>query len=80
MGVTRLEVYNFVYNVPPTNNKLYERTNCTIQKIVLIDQQLKVLGIDTHLVMIKFVQQGKSLYMVKFTNFKYLINKICSKS
>ena len=38
MGVTSLEVYNTVYNITEKNNKL---------KILLNDQQLKSLNVDT---------------------------------
>ena len=41
MGVTSLEVYNAVYIIPSTNNKL---------EIRLTEQQPKELGIDTELV------------------------------
>ena len=40
MGVTSLEVYNTVYNITTSNNKL---------QFVPTDQQLKELGIDTQL-------------------------------
>ena len=42
MEITSLEVYNTVYNITEKNNKL---------KILLNDQQLKSLNIDTQLVM-----------------------------
>ena len=42
MGVTSLEVYNTVYNITEKNNKL---------KILLKDEQLKSLNVDTQLVM-----------------------------
>ena len=42
MGVTSLEVYNTVYNIPPINNKL---------EYYLTEQQLKSLNVDTQLVM-----------------------------
>ena len=42
MGVTSLEVYNTVYNITEKNNKL---------QILLKDEQLKSLNIDTQLVM-----------------------------
>ena len=42
MGVTSLEVYNTVYNITDKNNKL---------KILLKDEQLKSLNVDTQLVM-----------------------------
>ena len=42
MGVTSLEVYNTVYNITERNNKL---------KILLKDEQLKSLNVDTQLVM-----------------------------
>ena len=42
MGVTSLEVYNTVYNITEKNNKL---------QIILNDQQLKSLNVDTQLVM-----------------------------
>ena len=42
MGVTSLEVYNTVYNITENNNKL---------KILLKDEQLKSLNVDTQLVM-----------------------------
>ena len=43
-----------------------------IQKSLLIEQQLKALGIDTQLVMIKLFHQRKGLCMVKFINSKFL--------
>ena len=42
MGVTSLEVYNTVYNITEKNNKL---------KILLKDEQLKSLNVDTQLVL-----------------------------
>ena len=42
MGVTSLEVYNTVYNITEKNNKT---------KILLKDEQLKSLNVDTQLVM-----------------------------
>ena len=42
MGVTSLEVYNTVYNITEKNNRL---------KILLKDEQLKSLNVDTQLVM-----------------------------
>ena len=42
MGVTSLEVYNTVYNITEKNNKF---------KILLKDEQLKSLNVDTQLVM-----------------------------
>ena len=42
MGVTSLEVYNTIYNITEKNNKL---------KILLKDEQLKSLNVDTQLVM-----------------------------
>ena len=42
MGVTSLEVYNTVYNITEKNNKL---------EILLKDEQLKSLNVDTQLVM-----------------------------
>ena len=42
MGVTSLEVYNTLYNITEKNNKL---------KILLKDEQLKSLNVDTQLVM-----------------------------
>ena len=51
MEVTSLKVYNTVYNITPINNK---------RKILLKDEQLKSLNIDTRLVM-KFEFYIKSL-------------------
>ena len=42
MGVTSLEVYNSIYNITPINKKL---------EILLKDEQLKSLYVDTRLVM-----------------------------
>ena len=42
MGITTLEVYNTVYNITEKNNKF---------KILLKDEQLKSLNVDTQFVM-----------------------------
>ena len=54
MGVTSLEVYNTVYNITETNNKL---------QIILNDQQLKELNLDSGLIL--FVED---LYITYFSN------------
>ena len=54
MGVTSLQVYNTVYNITNSNNKL---------EIVLNDQQLKELNLDSELLM--FVENLYKSYFVK---------------
>ena len=58
MGVTSLEVYNTVYNITEKNNKL---------KILLKDEQLKSLNVDTQLVM-------NVVYLYKISDVKKLIH------
>ena len=57
MGVTSLEVYNTVYNITEKNNKF---------KILLKDEQLKSLNVDTQLVM-------NVEYLYKISDVKKLI-------
>ena len=57
MGVTSLEVYNTVYNITEKNNKL---------QIILNDQQLKSLNVDTQL-----VSNVSNLYK-KYKNYNQL--------
>ena len=58
MRVTSLEVYNTVYNITEKNNKL---------KILLEDEQLKSLNVDTQLVM-------NVEYLYKISDVKKLIH------
>ena len=71
MEVTSLEVYNTAYNITNSNNKL---------EIVLNDQQLKVLNLDSELLV--FVED---LYKAYFKPYKYnefieKVNKLISNS
>ena len=58
MGVTSLEVYNTVYNITEKKKKL---------KILLKDEQLKSLNVDTQLVM-------NVEYLYKISDVKKLIH------
>ena len=68
MGVTRLEVYNTVYNITPINNTL---------EISLTEQELKEFGFDTGLVMnveslykiydYEFVEKANTLMVDSFS-------------
>ena len=60
MGVTSLELYNTVYNITEKNNKL---------KILLKDEQLKSLNVDTQLVM-------NVEYLNKISDIEKIINFI----
>ena len=60
MGVTRLEVYNTVYNITPINNKF---------KILLRDEQLRSLNVDTQLVI-------KVDYLYRISDIKKVHNFI----
>ena len=72
MGVTSLEVYNTVYNITNSSNKL---------EIVLNDQQLKELNLDRELLV--FVEDLYKSYFVK--PYKYnesteKVNKLITNS
>ena len=68
MGVTSLEVYNTVYNINERNNKL---------QIILNDQQLKELNLDSELIL--FVEDLYVTYFVKpYTPSEY--NEIVEKA
>ena len=72
MGVTSLEVYNTVYNITNTNNK---------QEIVLNDQQLKELNLDSELLV--FVEDLFKYYFVKpykYNEFIKKVNKLITNS
>ena len=74
MGVTSLEVYNTVYNITPIKNKF---------KILLKDEQLKSLNIDTQLVKIveylyktfDSIEKKKSFIVDSFSKNKKLTEK-----
>ena len=65
MGVTSLEVYNTVYNITHSNNKL---------EIVLNDQQLKELNLDSELLV--FVEDLFTAYFVKPYRYNEFIEKV----
>ena len=72
MGVTSLEVYNTVYNITNSNNKL---------EIVLNDQQLKELNLDSELLV--FVEDLYKSYFVKpyqYNEFIEKFNKLITNS
>ena len=64
MGVTRLEVYNTVYNITNSNNKL---------EMILNDQQLEELNLDSELLM--FVEDSYKSYFVKPYKYSEFIEK-----
>ena len=65
MGVTSLEVYKTVYNITNSNNK---------QEIVLNDQQLKELNLDSELLV--FVEDLYKSYFVKSYKYIEFIEKV----
>ena len=74
MGVTSLEVYNTVYNITEKNNKL---------KILLKDEQLISLNVDTQLVMnveylykISVVKKIIHLWLIVILKTRNLLGKI----
>ena len=72
MGVTSLEVYNTVYNIINSNNKL---------EIILNEQQLKELNPDSELIV--FVEDLYESYFVKlykYSEFIEKVNKLLSNS
>ena len=72
MGVTSLEVYNTVYNITNSNNKL---------EIVLNDQQLKELSLDSEILV--FVEDLYKSYFVKpykYNEFIEKVNKLITNS
>ena len=72
MGVTSLEVYNTVYNITNSNNKL---------EIVLNDQQLKELDLDSEILV--FVEDLYKSYFVKpykYNEFIEKVNKLITNS
>ena len=74
MGVTSLEVFNPVYNITENNNK---------HKILLKDEQLKSLNIDTQLVMnVEYsiqtssnIEKADKLIIDSYSKSKTLIRK-----
>ena len=64
-GVSSLEVYNTVYNITNSNNKL---------EIVLNDQQLKELNLDSELLV--FVEDLYKSYFVKPYKYNEFIEKV----
>ena len=75
MGVTILEVYNTVYNITEKNNKL---------QIILNDQQLKELKLDSGLIL--FVEDlyvtyfGKPYTLSEYNEFVEKANKLITNS
>ena len=75
MGVTSLEVYNTVYNITEKNNKL---------QIILNDQQLKELNLDSGLIL--FVEDlyvtyfGKPYTPSEYNEFVEKANKLITNS
>ena len=75
MGVTSLEVYNTVYNITEKNNKL---------QIILNDQQLKELKLDSGLIL--FVEDlyvtyfGKPYTLSEYNEFVEKANKLNTNS
>ena len=75
MGVTSLEVYNTVYNITEKNNKL---------QIILNDQQLKELKLDSGLIL--FVEDlyvtyfGKPYTLSEYNEFVEKANKLITNS
>ena len=75
MGVTSLEVYNTVYNITEKNNKL---------QIILNDQQLKELNLDSGLIL--FVEDlyvtyfGKRYTPSEYNEFVEKANKLITNS
>ena len=65
MGVTSLEVYNTVYNITNSNNKL---------EIIRNDQQLKELNLDSELLV--FVEDLYESYFVKPYKYSEFIEKV----
>ena len=65
IGVTSLEVYNTVYNITNSNNKL---------EIVLNDQQLKELNLDSELLVL--VEALYKAYFVKPYRYSEFIEKV----
>ena len=74
MGVTSLEVYNTAYNITEKNNKF---------KILLKDEQLKSLNVDTQLVMnveylykISDVKKINTIMVDSYSKKRNLLGKI----
>ena len=65
MGVTSLEVYNTVYNITNSNNKL---------EIVLNDQQLEELNLESELLL--FVEDLYKSLFVKPYKYSEFIEKV----
>ena len=65
MGVTSLEVYNTVYNITNSNNKL---------EIVLNDQQIKELNLGSELIV--FAEDLYRAYFVKPYKYREFIEKV----
>ena len=72
MGVTSLEVYNTVYNITNSNNKL---------EIVLNDQQLKELNLDSELlVSVEDLYKAYFVKPYKYNEFIEKVNKLITNS
>ena len=69
MGVTSLEVYNTVYNITEKNNKL---------QIILNDQQLKELKLDSGLIL--FVEDLYDYTLSEYNEFVEKANKLITNS
>ena len=72
MGVTSLEVYNTVYNITNINNKL---------EIVLNDQQLKELNLDSELlILVEDLYKSYFVKPYKYNEFIEKVNKLITNS
>ena len=72
MGVTGLEVYNTVYNITNSNYKL---------EIVLNDQQLKELNLDSELlVFVEDLYKASFVKPYKYNEFIEKVNKLITNS
>ena len=72
MGVTSLEVYNTVYNITNSNNKL---------ETVLNDQQLKELNLDSELlVSVEDLYKAYFVKPYKYNQFIEKVNKLITNS
>ena len=72
MGVTSLEVYNTVYNITNSNNKL---------EIILNNQQLKELNLDSEiLVFVECLYKSYFVKPYKYCEFIEKVNKLITNS